>query len=66
MFVTFKLSGFQKFLPLGADLIHTCSHLTGGIVFPINQLLARFLQCVNAALVGRELCLKGLDRKSVV
>lgn len=57
---TFELGGLQELLPLGADLLHAGSHLSGGIVLPVQQLLAGLLQGVDAALVGRELGLEGL------
>lgn len=58
--LTFQFSGFQQLLPQTDDLIHTSCYLILGIVVDINQLLPRFLQGVNAALVGRELSLKSL------
>lgn len=58
--LTFQFSGFQQFLPQTDDLIHTSCYFILGIVVDINQLLPRFLQGVNAALVGRQLSLKSL------
>lgn len=60
MFSTFELSGLQQLLPLGADLLHAASHLSGGIMLSIQQLLARLLQSVNATLICRQLGFKSL------
>lgn len=57
---TFELSGLEQFLPLGADLLHATSHLSGGIMFSVQQLLPRLLQGINAALIGWQLCFKSL------
>ena len=57
---TFELGGLQQLLPLGADLLHAPGHLVRGVVLPVQELLARLLQGVDAALVGRQLRLEGL------
>lgn len=49
---TFELGGLQQFLPLGADLLHAASHLSGGIMLSIQQLLTRLLQGIDAALIS--------------
>lgn len=58
--LTFQFSSFQQFLPQTDDLIHTSCYFILGIVVDVNQLLPRFLQGINAALVGREFSLKSL------
>ena len=58
--LTFQLRGLQQLLPQTDDLIHPSRHLVLGIVVDIDQLLPGFLQGINAALVCRELGLKGL------
>lgn len=57
---TFKLSGLQEFLPLRADLLHATSHLRGGVMLPVQQLLPRLLQGIDAALISRQLGFKCL------
>lgn len=57
---TFELGGLQQLLPLGADLLHAAGDLGGRVVLPVQQLLARLLQGVDAALIGRQLGLEGL------
>lgn len=58
--VTFELGGLQQLLPLGADLLHAAGHLSGGVMLPIQQLLAGLLQGIDAALIGRQLGFKRL------
>lgn len=57
---TFEFSGFQQFLPLGADFLHATSHLSGRVMLSIQKLLARLLQSIDAALISRQLSFKSL------
>lgn len=49
---TFELCGLQQFLPLGADFLHAASHLSGGVMLSVQQLLAGLLQGIDAALIS--------------